>query len=132
MEVKLIKTETFYEVMKSWWDGHGFSYVSPSMLPENTFVCFNNAKIPVYSMCFYNTDSNLCWIGWQLSNPHVSKEEKKGCFSFLFDEVEKYAKEVGYHCLFTTSNTPAVEEVLQNKVFKQGDINVNHYIKIIK
>jgi hypothetical protein len=131
MEVKLIKTEAFYNTMKYWWDGHKFLHVSPSMLPDTTFVCINNKGVPVYSTCFYNTDSNLCWIGWQISNPYESKEDKEGCFDFLVKEIENYAKSVGYHIVFTTSRTPKVEQTLLDNGFDTGDINVNHYIKTL-
>jgi len=131
MEVKRIRTEDFYDTMKQWWDGNNEAHVSPSMLPEFTFVCFNDKGTPTYSMCFYNTDSNLCWLGWQLVNPTVSKEDKKGCFSFLFEEVEKYSRRVGYQVMFTTSKTPAVVGTLNKRKFVVGDENVNHYIKIL-
>lgn len=131
MEIKLIKTEDFYNTMKYWWDGHKFNHVTPSMLPETTFVCLNDEGIPVYSTCFYNTDSNLCWLGWQISNPYVTKESKEGCFDFLIKGIEDYAKEVGYQIVFTTSKTPRVEETLLSRGFNQGDLNVNHYIKIL-
>jgi hypothetical protein len=131
MEIKLIKTETFYNTMQYWWDGHKFGHVSPNMLPMSTFVCFNDEGTPVYSMCFYNTDSNLCWVGWQLSNPYVDKEKRKGCFKYLLEEVEKYSKEVGYAVMFTTSNTPPVEKGLLEEGYILGDQKVNHYIKNI-
>ena len=131
MQVKLIKTEQFYPTMKLWWNGQKEAHVSPSMLPENTFVCYNDKNVPVYSMCFYNTDSNLCWLGWQLANPDVEKEDKKGCFTYLFEEVEKYARYVGYHIMFTTSNTPAVVGTLKKRKFDIGDTGVNHYIKVL-
>tara|TARA_R110000782_G_scaffold72530_3_gene145237 strand:+ start:70 stop:465 length:396 start_codon:yes stop_codon:yes gene_type:complete len=131
MEVKLIHTETFYNTMKYWWDGHKFGHVSPDMLPMSTFVCFNSDGTPVYSTCFYNTDSNLCWIGWQLSNPYVDKDKREGCFDYLLKEIEEYSKGMGYKIMFTTSNTPPVESLLLSSGFLQGDTNVNHYIKNI-
>lgn len=131
MEVKLVKTEDFYNTMKHWCDGNNFVHISPSMLPETTFVCINDNGVPVYSMCFYNTDSNLCWIGWQLANPYVDKVDRKGCFNFLFESIENYAKSLNYQVVFTTTNTPSVEGTLVSRGFEQGDLNVNHYIKNI-
>lgn len=130
MEVKLVSTKEFYPTMEKWWDGHNMPHVSPSILPNNTFIVYNNSK-PIYSMCFYNTDSNLAWVGWQLSNPEVNKEDKKGCFSFLFTEVEKYARMVGYQVIFTTSNTPSVVKILNEREFIVGDNSVKHYTKIL-
>ena len=131
MKVNIIKTQEFYSTMVEWWKVQNFGQVSPSMLPEYTFVCYNDKDIPVYSMCFYHTDSNLCWIGWQLANPEVKKEDKKGCFKYLFEQVEEHAKAWGYQIMFTTSNTPSVEATLKDCNYNIGDTNVNHYIKLI-
>jgi len=131
MKVKLIKTQEFYPTMKEWWNGHNFEPVSPSMLPEFTFVCYNDNDTPVYSMCFYNTDSNLAWIGWQISNPKVSKKDTKGCFKLLFEEVEEHAIKNNYQVLFTTTKHPSVEATLEGLGFKAGDTTVNQYIKIL-
>ena len=131
MNVSIIKTEDFYPTMQKWWDGQKEKHVSPSMLPENTFVVTNDKGVQTHSMCFYNTDSHLCWLGWQLANPDVDKEDKKGCFSHLFEEMEKYARYNDYHIMFTTSKTPKVIHTLEKKKFNLGDVNVNHYIKIL-
>lgn len=128
MEVKMVKTEAFYDTMKHWWDGQKFEHVSPSMLPENTFVCLKDG-VPIYSVCFYNTDSNLCWIGWEIGNPDV--EDKSGGLKFLLEEVEKYARYVGYHIIFTTSKHPAVSSKLLERKFVVGDENVNHFLKVL-
>lgn len=131
MKVNIIKTEDFYPTMKRWWDGQKEPHVSPSMLPEYTLVVSNSKGEQTHSMCFYNTDSNLCWLGWQLANPDVKKEDKEGCFTYLFEEAEKYARYNGYHIMFTTSKTPAVVGTLEKRKFITGDTNVNHYIKIL-
>lgn len=130
MEVRIVKTEDFYDTMKQWWEGQNFPPVAPAMLPEITLVCYNG-DLPIYSTCFYNTDSNLCWLGWQIANPNAPKELKKGGLKFLFDEVEKYARYRGYMVMFTTSNTPSVEAKLKETKFNLGDENVNHYVKIL-
>lgn len=131
--MKVVKklTEDFYPQMLDWWKGQGFTPVSPSMLPEYTFVCLNDEGTPIYSMCFYNTDSNMCWIGWQLGNPYVSVEDRSGGFKFLFEEVERYSISVGYQVMFTTSKTPVVQAMLKGSGYIEGDTNVNHYLKII-
>jgi hypothetical protein len=129
IKVKRFLTKDFYPTMVEWWKGNDFQIVSPSMLPEFTFVSYNNEGTPTYSMCFYNTDSNLAWIGWQLKNPIVEKENRIGNLKCLFQHVEQYAKTLGYHILFTTSNTKPVENIMQGLGYGIGDVNVKHYLK---
>jgi|GEM_PF-3945098 len=131
MRVELTRTKDSYSIISAWWKERNFPIVKPSILSQYTFLCYNDQDIPVYSMCFYNTDSDLCWIGWQASNPFVEKEDKEGCFDYLFKEIEKYAKELEYDTIFTTSNVGPVVDVLKNNNYKEGDEQVNHYLKTI-
>lgn len=131
-KVKLIRTEDFYPTMVEWWKARDFVEVSPSILPQRTFVVYDSdSGTELYSVCFYTTDSFLVWIGWPIGNPAASKEEKEGAFKFLFDEVERYAKECGFHVLFTTTDTPPVRKILEQCNYKIGDENVTHYLKVI-
>lgn len=130
MKVEQKLTKEIYEMMKDWWLGNNFQVVSPSLLPQTTFVCYNDSDVPIYTMCFYHTDSNLCWVGWQLKNPDESVD-KAGGLEYLFEAMEKYAKLQEYQVMFTTSNTPPVEKTMLNRNFGVGDKNVHHYIKIL-
>lgn len=129
IRVEKISTEEFYPTMVKWWNGNNFSIVSPSLLPEFTFVVYNDSDIPTYSMCFYNTDSNLAWIGWQLKNPEVDKKDKINNLLQLFKHIESYAKSLGYQILFTTSNTKPIENIMNSLDYNVGDVDVKHYLK---
>lgn len=131
IKIEIKKTEDFYPTMVKWWKGNNFKVVNPALLPNNTFVAYNSEDIPVYSMCFYNTDSNLAWIGWQLKNPETTSEQRSDILTKLFEHVQSYAKGLGYQILFTTSNTKPVENIMNRLGYKIGDDNVKHYLKIL-
>ena len=130
MRVEQKLTKEIYEMMKDWWLGNNFQVVSPSLLPQTTFVCYNDDEVPIYTMCFYHTDSNLAWIGWQLKNPDKSVD-RTGGLDYLFEAMEDFAKVNGYQVMFTTSNTPPVEEIMKNRQFNVGDRDVHHYLKLL-
>jgi hypothetical protein len=129
--IQKVNTAEFYPTMKKWCKGNNFPCISPSMLPKNTFVIYGDGGTPLYSLCFYNTDSRLAWVGWELKNPATSKEERLGKLSQLFEHVEEYARGMGYDIVFTTSNTKPVEDVMLDLDYIVGDTNVNHYLKIL-
>lgn len=132
MKVKLINTEEVYDMINGWLNGHKLPSLPKTILPKSTFVCYNDKDTPVYSMCFYNTDSDLCWIGFQVSNPEVSKEKTKGGFDLLFKSAEEYARHLGYKLMLTTSSTPSVIGALSNNGFVEGDTGVNQYLKELR
>jgi hypothetical protein len=129
LKVLLKKTRKFYPEMVKWWEGHGFPVLTEDFLPPHTFVCYNDYKKPVYCISLYNTDAQVCWVGWPISNPEVPKEESKGCFNYLFESIEVSLKEAGYKYIFTTSATESVERQLKKTGFYQADVSVNQYVK---
>lgn len=131
MKVKLNETKTFYPIMEKWWKEREFVVVSPSILPQRTFVVYDDSDIPIYSVCLYETDSFLVWLGWPIGNPAIAKNKREGYLKFLFDEVERWAKEAGYHILFTTTDTPPIRKVLEECDYKLGDVGVDHYLKAL-
>ena len=128
--IKKVKTVDFKGTILEWCRGHNFP-LNLNMLPENTFVYYVE-DVPVYSVCFYNTDSYLAWLAYPLSNPFCYKELKEGGLNRLFQYVSEYAKSLNYAFLFTTSNTVAIENELKSTDFSQGDETVNHYFKILE
>ena len=127
--IKKVKTVDFQGTLLRWSKGHNFP-LNIGVLPETTFVYYVE-DIPVYSVCFYNTDSYLAWLAWPLSNPFCDKLLKEGGLNRLFQYVSEYAKSLDYIFLFTTSSTIEIEDKLKEVSFIQGDTKVNHYLKIL-
>ena len=130
MRVEQNLTREIYGMMKDWWIGNKFQVVSPSMLPQTTFVCYNDDDEPIYTTCFYHTDSNLCWFGWELKNPDKSVD-RAGGLKYLLESMEEHARQQGYQIMFTTSHTQPIEKILSEVGFVVGDTNVNHYLKVL-
>lgn len=130
MELTIIKTEEFYDVLKYWWESHDFKPVDINAVPEHVFVA-HNGKEPLYSMFLYETNSKLCWIGWQLANPDASKEDREGGLDFLIKQVTTYATKIGYKYCFTTSPVEVVQASLLKNGYVGADLQVNQYFKVL-
>ena len=127
-----VKTSEFYPRMKDRCKAYSFPEVSPNMLPEYTLIISDRGTdVELYSVCFYNTDSNLAWLGWELGNHEAPKELKEGALTELIEASGEYAKQLGYKILFTTSNTKPVIKSLRGLGFIEGDTDVNHYLKLL-
>ncbi len=129
MKVILKLTKDIYnELIIPWSNGNNFIAPVQAMLPK---YCLLNVNGDIYThiVAFYNTDSGLAWIGWELSNPKIHKDMKEGGLENLINGAIEYAKKSGYKLLFTTSNTPPVEHALKSIGFSIGDKNVKHYLK---
>ncbi len=121
-------TVDFYPTMVKWWQGHNFPPLPLGFLPQKVFI-YNNGEQDTYCCTMYKTDSLLAWVAWQISNPEL--ESKKDELKEVFLSIEKYAKELGYKLLFTTSKHSTVINKLTESGFIVGDNKVNHYLKEI-
>lgn len=130
MEVRVEKTKDFYDTAKKWWKRHKFPIIHLSFLPVNVFVVSNNDQ-DLYCMFFYETDSALAYLAYPISNLEVPKEQRKGGFEFLLNEMEKYAIKEGYYLNYTTSPVKVVQDALLNVGYVEGDILVNQYFKTL-
>lgn len=123
------KTEV-YEGLCEWWEKHKFPVLDIDFLPE-TFFTVEVGEEVLYGMFVYRTDSKLAWIAFPISNPDLTKEEKKGGLEFLINGITEILKESGFKYIFTTSPLPVVQEALLNTGFNLGDEKANHYLKKI-
>lgn len=130
MIVNKYNTVEVYDKIIDWWKGHNFPPLSIDFLPEECFIISDN-NLELYAMFFYHTNSNLCWIGFPVSNPNVHSEFKKDGLEKLIKGMLEYSKQCGYKFMFTTSPIKPVQKALMNLEFVLGDEQVNHYIKNI-
>lgn len=131
IRINLIRTDAFYNTMEVWASQRNFPLPPLSFLPSNTMVAFNKEDEPLYSICIYHTDSEVFWIGWELSNPNSDRGLRKKAVPILLKHIEKYGKAHGYKHIITTSGTPSVEKMLNLASFIKADTNINQYIKNI-
>lgn len=128
MVVRVEKVSEFYDTAVKWWNIHDFTPILEPLLPINVFV-LNNKGIDTHCMFAYETDSAFLFIAHPISNRNATKELRKGGFSFLLSEIEKWAKENHYFQIFTTSPQDNVKKVLLNNGFVSGDTMVTHFLK---
>ncbi len=129
MIVKINSTDKYYSIAKDWWEGHQFPILPRTMLPKKVMVRYNDNNEETHMIFIYHTDSELCWIGFPVSNPLLDRESKKGGLLNLIKGTIEYCKQSGFSHIFTTSPIIPIQEKLKESGFILGDNQVNHYIK---
>tara|TARA_R110002167_G_scaffold331706_1_gene538400 strand:+ start:46439 stop:46837 length:399 start_codon:yes stop_codon:yes gene_type:complete len=130
LDVQMESVEDFYQVYSDWCTAHDFPTLNINNI-ESIFVCYNEG-IPIYACPFWSTASQMCMIGYIVSNPSPPyKGFKKGGLDYLMKGVAGYAKESGYGIMWTTSSTKRIIDSLESTGFKVGDKNINEYAKFL-
>lgn len=118
--------------MEEWGEQRGFPIPPKTFLPQTTVVAYDELGEPVYSVCLYKTDSDVAWIGWQLSNPIKDKEVRQKSFLIILEHIERFLEMQDYKHIITTTGTPPVEVGLSASGYMKADTNINQYIKNIR
>lgn len=132
MEVRLTSRDKFYDTLVEWWGDWGFPILAKESLPVNIFVV-NKNDTDLYAAPLYLTDSDICWLAFITSNFKASKELKEGALDYLLEDVEKFMTYNNYNNIVSISNTPRIENSLQNSgyLLPNGEEKVNFYLKHI-
>lgn len=130
MQINNYHKSEVYERISTWWGKHNFPILDISFLPEQCFITSNETK-ELHACFLYETDSDLCWVAFPVSNPEATREEKEGSLEMLFKGMEEYAKHHKFKYIFTTSPHPVIQNNLIKVGYSLGDENVNHYLKAI-
>ncbi len=125
--------EVFYETLCKLYETHDFPVVPKDRLPNRIFVAYETLEdgeiVLLYAVPVMITDSSMCKIVFPVSNKLAPKILKKGALDKLLDIVEIVMKSQGYDFIFTTSGTPKLMEIFNNRGYTSSDEGVTYYSK---
>jgi hypothetical protein len=115
-----------YETVAEMWLGHGFSPVSPELLPPTGFIVDGLAAGFVY-MC----DAPLAWLAWLCVNKHSDKiaKEKWQALDAVIEALANVAKDRGCKLLFAETNNFVLGGRYTQHDFQAGDRGSSQYFR---
>lgn len=126
MEVSKIQSKDIAS-LKSWWEERSGIEFNPEVLSSFGYIVPDVAALYLYPIM----GSQVCWVGWPISNPKSSKEDRDKALDLLFDIIHKEAKDLGFKYVWTTSGVKPVQDRLAKHQYIPGDININQYWRIL-
>lgn len=110
-------------IIQQWWKQRLDINFNLEILSDFGYMVDNNAALFLYPVM----GSKVAWLGWPISNPETSKEDRDKALNCLFDIIHKEAKELGFKYIWTTSGVSPVQERLVKQNYVVGDTNINQY-----
>ena len=111
-----------------WWHSrHGIDF-APELLPTTGYLALTDTT-PIAACFIYLTNSKVALIGWPITNPESSKQERHVSLMLLFDILHKVAKEAGCTLVMSYSGVPAIQKRLSDLGYLEGDMEVKQYVK---
>ncbi len=126
MNIKLFEKEKDYQTICSWWEKHNWPKIPLVMLPQTGYIIDN-----VCAGFLYQTDSNIAWLEFIISNPDITKENRSKALDILIDKLSETARGLGFTTIFTSSNHPSLINKYENNGFTKADFNMTNLMRIL-
>jgi len=129
MSTVRLDVEGHYSLYENMCKGHNFPPLPKESVDE--LFCYLVNGVPMYTCLLWNTYSNMCLLGFPVSNLEVPTEKREGMLSSFLSGIEDWCKDEGYNLIWTTSSTERVIKSLEELGYQKGDQNVQTYIKLV-
>jgi len=132
MEVTLqIYKPEFYDTVCEWWRSHDWQPIPQESLPAMGLISFVG-ETPVAVVWIYQTDSDLCWIDWFVSNPNYKEKALRNkAINSLILGAKEAAKAMGFAKSFTSIRVPALIKRMESAGFQICDKNMTNLIGVL-
>ena len=115
--------------VKRWWAERERVPFSDSLASDYGYMAYSENN-PVAAMFLYPTKgSSVCMIGWPITDPNTTKEERNLALNELFDKIHKEARLMGYKLVWSFSGVEPVQNRMIELGYVIGDQNINQYFK---
>jgi hypothetical protein len=135
MDIRIAK-HSDYKTLKEWWSFWRFPAPSQESLPSfgkdsfNGIIASKNNK-DIASGFLYETNSNMCWIEFIVTNPKTTSEERNEAILKVLEELSLSAKELGFSIVFSSiKNQNLINKYIESG-FIEGTKGTSELIKIL-
>jgi len=135
MDIRVAK-HTDYEMLKEWWGFWRFPAPSIQSLPHyedesfNGLIAYKDGK-DIACGFLYETNSNMCWVEYIVTNPKTSSEEREEAILSVLEQLSLSAKHLGYSILFSSLKSDSLIDKYKKNGFIEGTKGTTELIKIL-
>ncbi len=128
-EIRMVQRDEDYEMLASWWTGHGWPAVPKHILPPLGIIADNIAAGWLY---MDNGGTGVCMMEWLVTDPKVSPIATVRALRVVVDFLKSEASRMDYGVMLTTCNQEGLARLLENKGFQRTDTGMIHLIGGLK
>lgn len=116
-----------YEMLASWWRGHGWPAVPVQILPPLGVIYGNDAAGWLY---MDNGGTGVAMLEWLVTNPESKPIRAAKGISKVVEFLKSEAKRIDYGAILTTCRQPALARLLERSGFSKTDENMIHLMGV--
>lgn len=134
LNIHPLKPTDYEEVLCNWWKDWRWTPPPQDFLPDNGKggLMVYDGDVPVVAGYLYNTNSNVVWIDWVISNiNYKDRNNRKMAIQLLILALEEQAKQLGKNILYALVKNKSLIKVYKDLGYVQGDMYNTELIKRI-
>lgn len=123
-----------YELVASWWKGHGWDAVPSAILPKLGRVAVDardGVDTPVAAAwCYLDNSVGVGMVEWIVSNPENPPKLSAIGIAHLVQCIKATAKDLGYGVFLASCRQESLSRLLQRVGFHETDKGVIHLLSV--
>ena len=134
LNIHPLKPTDYEEILCNWWKDWRWTPPPQDFLPNNGKggLMVYDGDVPVVAGYLYNTNSNVVWIDWVISNiNYKDRNNRKMAIQLLILALEEQAKQLGKNILYALVKNKSLIKVYKDLGYVQGDMYNTELIKRI-
>ena len=132
--IRPLEYKDYDELLLKWWKDWRVVAPSRDFLPSNGlggYIVYDG-DVPVCAGFIYNTDSNVAWCEFIVSNfDYKDKKRKKECLNLLGSKVSMVAKDAGKSYLMTMLKSKLLMDVCADQGYMKMSGGYTQMTKIL-
>jgi|TARA_R110000823_G_scaffold229060_2_gene356135 hypothetical protein len=129
-----LKPTDYEEVLSDWWKDWRWPPPPKNFLPENGTggLMVYDENTPVVAGFIYNTNSDVAWADWIISNfKYKNKKNRKEAIELLLNALENTATNMNKKFMYALVKNQPLIETYKKLGYNQGDSYSTELIKRI-
>jgi len=130
--IRLFDKETDYELLTSWWKGHGWDAVPAAILPKLGVVSKEDGEPVAAAFLYMDNSVGVCWMEWFVANPAASGKAVIRAHRLICAFLKEEALRMDYGVMLTSCKQDSLVRLYERNGFQKTDSGVTHLIKILR
>ena len=132
IQIRILKQESDYSTLVSWWKGHGWPAIPAHVLPALGAMAEDDG-IPVAAGFLYMDNSSpVCMLEWLVTRPDARPLSAMKAITAIVEFLKLQAIGFDYTVMLGATKTRSIGVVLSKAGFVLTDESVQHYLCVLQ
>ena len=121
-----------YDMVKGWWQAHGWPGVSPHILPQFGAIASFRGRPAAAGWLYMDNSRGVSMLEWVVTNPDNTPRASLAAIGALVTYIKDYALSQDYGVMLTSCKQDSLLKLFERNGFEHTDSGVHHAVAILR